>query len=593
MLNKLLKALLILLALALLASMAWMQQNSNEAGEALPVFSLTDSPVRKEEAQSAEQFHVHDNKLLYVDSDDTSVVTMYLTVGRGNAAENTNHSWKEINSYSAYDYDRMGEERYQIAALLQVGDENGPLPDALGYGETTPNATVQIRGQTSTKAAQKNYKIELKKGKGTWNDQRVIALNKHIFEGMRFRNKLAFDILRDIPQLMSLRTQFVHLYVRDLTGEHPDVFQDYGLYTQVEQPNARAMKAHGLNDSGHLYKINMFEFYRYEDVIRLQTDPLYDLAAFEERLEVKGNTDHTKLIQMLEALNDVSIGVDTLMEKHFDSENLAYWLAFEILIGNTDTQSRNVYIYSPLNSEKWYFLPWDHDGSFMRTEYAIHERSEQGGAEIGVSNYWNNVLFRRCLKSPAFRAQLDAAINDLRSLMTEAYIAQKVNAYAEVTRPYLAALPDQIYASVTPEEYEYILGAIPGEVEQNYRLYLESYERPMPFYIGVPVAENGMLSVNWDNSYDFDAETITYTAEIARDYLFEDVVYREETVYPLISMPLPEEGQYFVRVQATNEAGKSQYAFDYYVTDEGKAYGMRCFYVTAEGTVEVEVYEEG
>lgn len=593
MLTKLLKALLVLLALALLASLVWMQQSGDEAGDSLPVFFLPDSSFKKEEPKPAEEFHVRDNELLYAHSDDTSVVTMYLTVGRGNAAENTDHSWEEVNTYSVYDYERMGEERYQVAALLQVGDENGPLPDALGYGETTPNATVQIRGQSSSRAAQKNYKIELKKGKGTWNDQRVIALNKHMYEGMRFRNKLAFDILRDIPQLMSLRTQFVHLYVRDLTGDTPDVFQDYGLYTQVEQPNARAMKAHGLNENGHLYKINMFEFYRYEDVIRLQSDPLYDIRAFEERLEVKGNTDHSKLIRMLEAVNDVSISVDTLMEEHFDSENLAYWLAFEILIGNTDTQSRNVYIYSPLNSEKWYFLPWDHDGSFMRTEYAVHERSEQGGAEIGVSNYWNNVLFRRCLKSPVFRAQLDAAINDLRALMTEEYIAEKVNAYAGVTKPYLAVLPDQIYASVTPEEYEYILAAIPGEVEQNYRLYLESYERPMPFYIGVPTAEGGMLSVNWDNSFDFDAQTITYTAEIARDYLFEDVVYRKETVYPLISTELPEEGQYFVRVQATNEDGKSQYAFDYYVTDEGKQYGMRCFYVMADGTVEVDVYEEG
>ena len=593
MLTKLLKALLVLLALALLASFVWVQQSSDEAGDSLPVFFLPDSSFKKEEPKSAEEFHVRDNELLYAHSDDTSVVTMYLTVGRGNAAENTDHSWEEVNTYSVYDYERMGEERYQVAALLQVGDENGPLPDELGYGETTPNATVQIRGQSSSRAAQKNYKIELKKGKGTWNDQRVIALNKHMYEGMRFRNKLAFDILRDIPQLMSLRTQFVHLYVRDLTGDTPDVFQDYGLYTQVEQPNARAMKAHGLNENGHLYKINMFEFYRYEDVIRLQSDPLYDIRAFEERLEVKGNTDHSKLICMLEAVNDVTISVDTLMEKHFDSENLAYWLAFEILIGNTDTQSRNVYIYSPLNSEKWYFLPWDHDGSFMRTEYAVKERSEQGGAEIGVSNYWNNVLFRRCLKSPVFRAQLDAAINDLRTLMTEEYIAEKVNAYAGVTKPYLAVLPDQIHASVTPEEYEYILAAIPGEVEQNYRLYLESYERPMPFYIGVPTAEGGMLSVNWDNSFDFDAQTITYTAEIARDYLFEDVVYRKETVYPLISTKLPEEGQYFVRVQATNEDGKSQYAFDYYVTDEGKHYGMRCFYVMADGTVEVDVYEEG
>lgn len=88
---------------------------------------------------------------------------MYLTVSRGNDSENTNHSWAEINHYSVYDYEAMGVPRYQVAALLQVGDENGPVVGELGYDTLTPNATVQIRGQTSSENAQKNYKIKLKK----------------------------------------------------------------------------------------------------------------------------------------------------------------------------------------------------------------------------------------------------------------------------------------------------------------------------------------------------------------------------------------------------------------------------------------------
>ena len=100
---------------------------------------------------------------------------------------------------------------------MQVGDENGPLPGELGYGVEAPNATVQIRGQTSSRNAQKNYKIELKKNKGSWRGQRTIALNKHMGEGLRFRNKMAYDLIKGIDQMMGLRTQFVHLYVKDLT----------------------------------------------------------------------------------------------------------------------------------------------------------------------------------------------------------------------------------------------------------------------------------------------------------------------------------------------------------------------------------------
>ena len=47
---------------------------------------------------------------------------------------------------------------------------------------------------------------------------------------MRFRNKMAYDLIKGIPQMMGLRTQFVHLYVRDLTQmDSSDAFQDYGL----------------------------------------------------------------------------------------------------------------------------------------------------------------------------------------------------------------------------------------------------------------------------------------------------------------------------------------------------------------------------
>ncbi len=315
---------------------------------------------------------------MYENDDDTSVVTMYLTVSKGNSSENTYHTWKEINSYSVYDYEDMGVERYQVAGLLQVGDENGPTEGEVGYGERVPNATVQIRGQTSSQNAQKNYKIELKKNKGTWRGQRTINLNKHMTEGMRFRNKLAYDLIRGIPQMVGLRTQFVHLYVKDNTEESDGKFEDYGIYTQVEQLNKTALKSHGLDSNGQLYKINSFEFYRYEDIIKKEDDAGYDKTAFEKMLEIKGDSDHTKLIDMLTDLNDYSIGIEDVLKEHFDEENIVYWMAFQILMGNVDTQNRNVYLYSPLNSDIWYFIAWDNDGCLMRSEYELKNFSDQG-----------------------------------------------------------------------------------------------------------------------------------------------------------------------------------------------------------------------
>lgn len=73
--------------------------------------------IKKAEA-SNEAKHLRDKDELYEVYDDSGIVTMYLTVSRGNSSENTDHSWAEINTYSVYDYADMGVTRYQVMGLL-------------------------------------------------------------------------------------------------------------------------------------------------------------------------------------------------------------------------------------------------------------------------------------------------------------------------------------------------------------------------------------------------------------------------------------------------------------------------------------------
>ena len=60
----------------------------------------TEESVKKEEAQDINEVHLRDKDSLYANDDETSVVTMYLTVSKGNSSEGTNHTWEEINTYS-------------------------------------------------------------------------------------------------------------------------------------------------------------------------------------------------------------------------------------------------------------------------------------------------------------------------------------------------------------------------------------------------------------------------------------------------------------------------------------------------------------
>ena len=538
-------------------------------------------------------YHLRDKELLYQE-DPQSVKTLYLTIKSGDAAENTNHTWEEINTYSVYDYEKWGLPRYQVAALLQEGDDTGPLAGELGYSETVPNATVQVRGQTSSRNQQKNYKIKLKRNKGSWQGQRTINLNKHQTDGLRFRNKLAYDLIRGIPQLIGLRTQFVHLYVKDENGSEPDKFVDYGLYTQVEQLNGSGLKAHGLDSNAQLYKVNFFEFLLYEDTIKLEDDPDFDRVAFEKLLEIKGDRDHHKLIEMLQAVNDLDRPIDQTLDTYFDRENLTYWLAFQILIGNTDTQSRNVYLYSPQNSQRWYFIPWDHDSAFFKKEYEIEKFAGKTSWESGISNYWGNRLFQRALKSATFRQELDEAIQDLKGKLNPDYLSQEVAKYQETVKPYVTKEPDSTHLGLTPSQYDEVAAAIPKEIESNYQDYLDSLKKPMPFFIGIPEKdENGKLKVRWDAAYDLNGQKITYKVEVAKDFEFKEIIHTEEGItLSETVLDMPEKGHYFARVTATNEAGETRHAFDYYVTEVGKHFGVKSFFIQSNGKISEDVYEE-
>ena len=549
--------------------------------------------VVKAETDSAA---LRDRDAIYADDDETSVVCMYLTVRQGNSGDNTDHTWEEVNAHSKYWYIEQGIDQYACEAILQVGDETGPLPEQLGYSAVVPNATVTIRGQSSTYYSQKNYKVSLKKDKGSWRDQTTINLNKHQQDGMRFRNKLAFDLLKTIPQTTACRTQFVHLYVKDETqGRDGALFEDYGLYTQVEQMNKKYLGNHGLDRYGQLYKIEYFEFYRYPEAIKLKTDPTYDQAAFEELLEVKGSDDHSKLIAMLEAVNDYSIPIEDTLATWFDVENLTYWMAFHMLVGNYDVQSRNGFLYSPQNVNRFYILSWDNDVCFSKTEWELRDKEDGLGWERGVGNYWGSVLFKRALKLPSFRAALDAAVEDLvANYVTHDTVEAMVERYRSVVEAYVYSMPDMLDTPLTQQAYDEVAAAIPDEVAQNLDSYHESLKTPMPFYIGTPELSDGTLSMDWDAAYDLEAETVSYQVALARDALFEDVIAADDTLaVPLFTCDDPGEGQYFLRVLATNEDGYTQTAFDTYVlaSEDSKVYGTICFWIMDDGVIVLDAGE--
>ena len=584
----------ILLVLGILAAISIailsLKDNTVEDQTIIDLNAILDIPVEEvmiEEPTMINDLPLTDNQDLYQYDDPASLVYMYVTVREGNSSDNTDHTWQDVNNFSKFFH--VGSINTTVGkaeVIFQVGDENGPYPGEFGYGEIIPNGTIQVRGNTASLTAQKSYKIELFNSAGEWNGQSTIALNKHPGDITRIRNKLSFDLLKDIENMISLRTQFVKLYVKDETSNPPsESFVDYGLYTQVEQPNRKFLRNHLLDQDAQLYKPNMFEFFRYENELRLADDPLYDRDIFESILEIKGNQNHAKLIQMLEDVNDRSIPIEQTFEKYFDADNYFTWMAFNIIMGNVDTNSQNFYLYSPQNSQKWYFLPWDFDGSLARQEKDIYRNTYYHPFQKGIANYWGVVLHKRVLTNEIYRNKLDEKINELMNFITPERIEEYLRVYRSVTDEQVLSMPDILYLNGTVEEYNQVFDLIPNEIQINYQYYLESMEAPMPFFLGDPTIVGDKLQFQWDEAYDFDAQDVTYQFSLSRNWAFSNIVYQTDTVnFPTIETDLLAPGEYFWKVTAVNEDGKIQYAFDYFRDAEGGYHnGMKHFYILNDG----------
>ncbi len=159
--------------------------------------------------------------------------------------------------------------------------------------------TLELRGQSSRLLDQKSYKIKLFDNVDAFKGMRVLNLNKHYKDNFRIRNKLAYDVLEEMDNLIGLRTRFVRLYITE-GGKR----SDFGLYTLVEQPNKAFLSSHGLDTDGQLYKAEFFEFLRYDGVLEASSSPLYSEENFNQHLEVRENPNHDKLVYLLESIND-------------------------------------------------------------------------------------------------------------------------------------------------------------------------------------------------------------------------------------------------------------------------------------------------
>ncbi len=527
---------------------------------------------------------------LYEDTDEIKV--LYMTVGR-NKQDGQMHTFREVNSYDRGYYEETGIEQYECGALIQFGNEEGPTSDEFGFGDMSENATVRLTGNKSTTRQQKSYRIKINKGSGNVDGMKTLILNKCFTDPFRFTDKLCFDLIRQTDEMVSVRTEFVHLYVRD-EYEGEELFTDYGLYTMTEPVNKKYLSNRGLDSTGELYKVNDFDFKRHEGVIMNPTDAAYDEAAFEELLESKGSEDHTKLINLLDAMNDDSASIEDIVETYFDEDNLYGFMAFNILIDNTDTDTGNFYLYSPSGTDRFYIISWDHDNAFRDDYELIRDPQLSQDWKKGIYLYSESKLFGSIIRSEHCVDKLSQYIAKYHEgVLKGDHVMEMAAELGNTVKPYLYELPDRSYARVTQADYDKLIKMLPEQMDNNYYAYYDSLETPWPFNILTPNTANGQLIFEWESSSVLEGE-VTYTFELSDSWDFskvlENVSDLKETKYVINELPA---GQYFVRVSAVSDSGLKQQAYQYYNTEKKTTVrGVQCFYITDDGTVEARMLNE-
>jgi len=434
------------------------------------------------------------------------------------------------------------------------------------YSDNIENATFKIKGGYSREAEQKSYSIKLNSKTNLFYSQRKFPLAKSQSDQSRIKNKLCFDIMREIPNITSLKTQFVQLFIDG---------NDYGLFTHVEAYRKEFLINRGWNDKDNLYNATgmFFDAWALENTaVNAKGEPLNE-AKFEEILEIKNGKDHRALQEMLRAVNS-NMDIDTVIAQYFNRKNYLTWLAINLVISNKDTTYHNFYLYNPFNSKTFYFMPWDYDGAWATPEYL-------GKNEYGISVWWESLLAKKFLSIKKNRDDLYALADEMREkYFSDTNIRQKIDSYESSVRPFQSRYPDNEHNS--DAAWQHASDRLISQMPENIALYKSVIGDPMPFteYADYNITSH-TLYLQWDRSVDLENDPIVYDINVSDNYDFNSTLLRLENISDLnfstvINLP---QGTYYLKVisKEANNSNHWQSAFNRLELPEKTIYGVESF----------------
>jgi spore coat protein H len=227
----------------------------------------------------------------------------------------------------------------------------------------------------------------------------------------------------------------------------------WGVYTLVENIRKPFLRERFGEDTGNLFKYE-YEFdYRFEN--RGQDAKAYVPVPFEP----KTNEDHldtTGLLAFIAAINEApDASFAQSISAFLDLDKFVSYLAAENAIAEDDgitgyAGMNNYYLYQFNGGNKFIFLPWDKDTTFLASAWPIFQRMD------------TNTLTRRLLNDPAQRANYLAALR--RAAPAVSALTPKLEAMYSLIRE--AALADT-KKPWTNDEFENSVGGVRGIIAER------------------------------------------------------------------------------------------------------------------------------
>jgi len=440
------------------------------------------------------------------------------------------------------DIDGDSDARDDYAPILHVHVE----ADGFISSNELMNATMKQKGKSTRGSSEKSYRIKLDSKEVLIFNERTLQLNKSPYDKSRIRNKMAFDFFREVPNITSSKTRFVNLKIDGV---------DRGFFTHVEKTDGYFLEARGFSQEDNVYKTQNFAFFYPDERIKLDdTGKPENLELFETALELDSGEDYYKLIEMVKAINSAKTDAkfSEVFEQYFNRKNYITWLALNIIMANKDTVSQNFYLFNPKYTDKFYFMPWDYDGTGRPDD-------EYTKVEYGLGNWWGIPLHKGFIKIKANRDELDKMVDNIRqNYITPEKIKEKITMYKKLMDPYVIKSPDVDFVNET--RWNDAMNNLVLQLDRDIKNYKDEIGSPMPFWQSVKY-DNGDLILEWEKSIDLEGDPIVYDISFADNVDLNNSIVYERGLDSSSSKLQEVNGWMQYKTQVPLTSGKSYYMY--------------------------------